>query len=83
VRSRALTAEQGVELLIEAETLMPALPNVEHAHALEIAMQFGLSAYDARFIALAQKMKTRLVTEDKKLQATVPTWTISLASAIA
>ena len=83
VRSRALTIEQGVELLTEAETLMPALPNVEHAHAMRIAMQFGLSAYDARFVALAQNMKTRLVTEDKKLQAAVPAWTISLASAIA
>jgi predicted nucleic acid-binding protein len=83
LRARALTREQGIGLLTEAETLMPSLPNVAHVHALEIGAQFGLSAYDARFIALAKQMKTRLVTEDTKLRAAVPAWTVSLADAIA
>jgi predicted nucleic acid-binding protein len=82
-RSRALTKEQSVELLRQAETLMPALPSVEHSYALDLATEFGLSAYDARFIALAKQMKTRLVTEDTRLQGAVPAWTISLARAIA
>ena len=70
-------------LLTEAERLMPSLPHVAHAHALEVGAQFGLSAYDARFIALAKQMKTRLITEDTKLRGAVPAWTVSLADAIA
>jgi predicted nucleic acid-binding protein len=81
-RSRALTMAQAVDLLASAQALMPVLSNVEHAFALEIAAQFELSAYDARFIALAKQMKTRLVTEDGKLQAAAPAWTISLEGAI-
>jgi predicted nucleic acid-binding protein len=75
--------QQGVELLTEAMSLMPALPNVQHAQALEIVCRFGLSAYDARFIALAIQMKTRLVTEDKKLLVAAPDWTISQTEAVA
>lgn len=82
-RSRALSVAQGIELLARASTLMPILPTVEHAEAFDMAMQFGLSAYDGRFIALAKQMKSRLVTADKKLQAAVPAWTVSLERAIA
>jgi predicted nucleic acid-binding protein len=54
-----------------------------HAQALESATEFGISAYDARFIALAKQMRVKLVTEDTKLQAAVPSWTVSLAGAVA
>lgn len=83
LRSFAITMAQSVQLLANATALLPVLANVDHAFALEIASQFGLSAYDARFIALAKQMKTRLVTEDKKLQAAAPEWTISLEGALA
>ena len=83
VRTQALTHEQGIGLLAEAEALMPALNSVMHAHALETATQFGISAYDARFIALAKQMRVKLVTEDTKLQAAAPSWTASLAGALA
>jgi predicted nucleic acid-binding protein len=46
-------------------------------------MQFGISAYDARFISLAKQLKLKLVTEDAKLRVAVPTWTISLAESLA
>jgi predicted nucleic acid-binding protein len=81
-RSRGLSAVQSKELLARATTLMPMLSTVEHGEAIEVAVQFGLSAYDARFIALAKQTKCRLVTEDKKLQAAVPAWTLSLERAI-
>jgi predicted nucleic acid-binding protein len=83
VRTKALTHEQGVKLLVEAQALVPVLTNVMHAQALETATQFGISAYDARFIALAKQMRVKLVTEDTRLQAAVPSWTVSLAGALA
>ena len=54
-----------------------------NTQALETAMQFGISAYDARFISLAKQLKQKLVTEDAKLRVAVPAWTISLAEALA
>jgi predicted nucleic acid-binding protein len=62
---------------------MPALTTVMHREALETATQFGISAYDARFIALAKQTRVKLVTEDSKLQAAVPSWTVSLGRALA
>ena len=83
VRTKTLTRDQGLKLLVGAEEFMPILTSVPHARALGAAVQFGISAYDARFIALAMQMKVRLVTEDAKLRAAVPLWTDSIANAIA
>jgi predicted nucleic acid-binding protein len=82
VRSKALTRDQGLKLLAKAEELVPVLTSVLHARALEAAVQFGISAYDARFVALAMQTKVRLVTEDARLRTAVPSWTASLADAL-
>jgi predicted nucleic acid-binding protein len=79
VRTQAMTHKQGLALLASAHALMPTLTNLEHARALETATEFAISAYDARFIALARQMHVKLVTEDVKLRAAVPAWTISLS----
>ncbi|MEA3140135.1 MAG: hypothetical protein QOK23_2304 [Gammaproteobacteria bacterium] len=81
VRTKVLSRDQGSKLLAGAEKLVPVLTSVRNARALEVATQFGISAYDARFVALAIQMKVKLVTEDAKLRAAVPSWTVSLASA--
>jgi predicted nucleic acid-binding protein len=81
VRTKVLSRDQGLKLLAGAEKLLPVLTSVRNARALEVATQFGISAYDARFVALAIQMKVKLVTEDAKLRAAVPSWTVSLASA--
>lgn len=81
VRTKVLSRDQGLKLLAGAEKLVPVLTSVQNARALEVATQFGISAYDARFVALAIQMKVKLVTEDAKLRAAVPSWTVSLASA--
>jgi predicted nucleic acid-binding protein len=80
VRSKALNRDQALKILAGAEGLMPTLGSVRHARALEAATQFSISAYDARFIALAMQMKVRLVTEDAKLRAAVPSWTVPLTN---
>ena len=83
VRTGALTQAQGTNLLAEAQAHMSTLHSVMNAQALENAMQCGISAYDARFISLAKQLKLKLVTEDAKLRVAVPSWTISLADALA
>jgi predicted nucleic acid-binding protein len=82
VRTGALTQTQATKMLAEAQAQIPTLNSVVNAQALETAMQFGISAYDARFISLAKQLKQKLVTEDAKLRVAVPAWTISLAEAL-
>ena len=82
-RTGALTREQGLKLLAEAETLLPQLPTVSHQEAYEVAVEFGISAYDGRFIAFARQTKSKLVTEDARLRKAVPAWTASLDEALA
>ena len=83
VRAGALVRKQAAGLLVEAETRMRGLVNVPHARALGVAADLSISAYDARFIAAAQILGTRLVTEDAKLRAAAPALTLSLADALA
>ena len=82
VRTGALSQAQGPRLLTEAQAHLPTLHNIVNTQALEVAMQYGISAYDARFISLARQLKLKLVTEDAKLRTAVPSWTISLADAL-
>jgi predicted nucleic acid-binding protein len=83
VRAKRLASSQGTRLLTEAQALVSTLHNVANMQSLETALQFEISAYDARFITLARHLKTKLVTEDVKLRAAVPAWTRSLADAAA
>lgn len=83
VRGGALVRKQAESLLAEAETRMRGLVNVPHARALGVAADLSISAYDARFIAAAQILGARLVTEDAKLRAAAPALTWSLADALA
>jgi len=78
IRTKALTRTQGTRLLTEAQTLIPTLHNVASTQTLETAIEYEISAYDARFISLAKHLKQKLVTEDVKLRTAVPSWTISL-----
>ena len=82
VRTSALSLAKGKELVAEAETLLPALTRFPHKESLEIAAQFGISAYDARFVGLAKQLRTKLVTEDAKLLAAAPSLTRSLGDAV-
>ena len=84
VRSRLATPEQASARLAEAELLLgPGLVPVEHQQALATALRFGTSAYDARFLVVAQVLGARLVTEDAKLRRAAPALTASLAEALA
>jgi predicted nucleic acid-binding protein len=80
IHAKALTREQGTRLLVGAQALIREPISVPHVKALETAAEFGISAYDARFIALAMQMKLKLITEDARLRTAVPTWTVALTA---
>lgn len=70
---RTLTLEQANSLQAEAEALMMGMEfEVESRKVLDLASQSDCSAYDCEFIALAERLNTRLVTMDKKLLNAFP-----------
>ena len=58
------------------------LARVDHPLVLAIAARHRVSACDARFLALADQLGRRLVTEDVRLRAAAPALTQSLAEAL-
>ena len=83
-RERYITAATARDCLNRAAAfLQPYLFRVSHQAALDAALRYGTTAYDARFLALAQQLGLRLVTEDAKLRAAAPALTQSLAEALA
>jgi predicted nucleic acid-binding protein len=82
VRSGALSRSAAASTLATAERTVTGVVNLPHAQALALAAEFGVSAYDARFLGAAQRLGARLVTEDARLRAAAPALTCSLAEAL-
>ena len=83
LRADSLSRNQAHALEVEAEKRLTGIVSLPHARALRVAEQFGVSAYDARFLGAAHSFKTRLVTEDARLRKAAPASTISLSEALA
>ena len=84
MRVRQLALPKAARALAEAQSVIEAgLHAVTHADALAVAARFGISAYDARYIAVARDLGVRLVTEDARLRRAAPALTQSLAEALA
>jgi predicted nucleic acid-binding protein len=82
MRAKALTLAEAISLLDRAASLVPTLIDTAHADALRVAASHGVSAYDARFLAAAQTLGIKLVTEDSRLRKAAPRLTQSLAQAL-
>jgi predicted nucleic acid-binding protein len=83
-RASYITAAMARECLNRAAAfLQPNLFRVTHEAALDTALRYRVTAYDARFLAVAQQLDRLLVTEDAKLRAAAPKLTQSLAEALA
>jgi len=83
-RSRYITAATARDCLNRAAAfLQPQLFRVSHQAALEAALDYRVTAYDARFLALADQLGIRLITEDARLRAAAPALTQSLAEVLA
>ena len=82
-RAKRVTAAKAATYLSHARDLLQDhLCRVEAATALKIAMDFGVSAYDAHFLGVAWERGVKLTTEDAKLRAAAPQITQSLDEAI-
>jgi predicted nucleic acid-binding protein len=80
---RYLTAIEAQRCLAQADRfLRPHYVEVPHDAALEFAIRHGVTTYDARFLALAERLGLPLITEDGKPRAAAPTLTQSLAEAL-
>ena len=62
----------ALELMAGGET------EVEMSQALSLAIQKGISAYDAQYAALAIRLGVPLVTEDQRLRKALPGETLSM-----
>jgi len=83
IRVRGLAPVAAAQVLSTAEDLVRGgSHDVRHASALEITCRYGVSACDARFLAVAGSLDARLVTEDAKLRRAAPQLTMSLVEAI-
>ena len=82
VRSGGLSGTQAESLLAQAGTRVRTTAIAAHSLALRVAQQYAVSAYDARFLAAAQSLGEKLVTEDAKLRAAAPALTQSLGEAL-
>jgi predicted nucleic acid-binding protein len=80
VRRAMLIFEQAGSLQAEAEALLDGFEFEVHSReVLELVRDSDCSAYDCEFIALANRLDTKLVTMDKKLLKAFPKRAVSLA----
>jgi predicted nucleic acid-binding protein len=56
---------------------------VDLPRALEASLRFGISTYDAQFVALAEQSNTILISEDKKLRRAVGALAVSMEEHLA
>ena len=84
IATKRMTLSLAQDLLAKASALFDGkLGRIPHSSVLASAARHRVSAYDARFLALAGELGSRLVTEDTKLRAAAPALTQSLAEALA
>jgi predicted nucleic acid-binding protein len=83
IARKRMTLSLAQDFLAKAAGLFDGkLGRIPHASVLVIAARHRVSAYDARFLALADQLGSRLVTEDVRLRGAAPTLTQSLAEAL-
>ena len=81
LRRKSITFDQACSLQGEAESLLAGSEfEVDSQAVLELVRDSDCSAYDCEFIALAIKLNTRLVTEDKKLLRAFPSRAVGLSA---
>jgi predicted nucleic acid-binding protein len=81
MRQKILTFDQAYAVQCEAENLLASSEFEVDSHAvLELVRDSECSAYDCEFIALATKLKTKLVTMDKKVLRAFPKRSVALSA---
>jgi predicted nucleic acid-binding protein len=81
MRTGKMDVNAAVELAKDAEARMEDQEHVVDSEAvLRLAASSRCSAYDCEFVALAQKLKVKLVTSDRQILAAFPETAVSLDS---
>ncbi|MDA0336433.1 MAG: type II toxin-antitoxin system VapC family toxin [bacterium] len=81
VRGNVIEVQQAEDLLRTAlGLLVRAEREVDGGAVLVLAVEHKISAYDAQYIALARRLETQCITEDRRLARTFPETAISMAS---
>ena len=84
IATKRMSVRLAQDFLAKAVSLFDGkLARIPHASVLSIAARHHVSAYDARFLALADQLGRRLVTEDARLRIAAPGLTQTLAEALA
>ena len=84
IARKRMTPSMADDFLAKVLSLFDGkLGRIPHASVLAIAARHRVSAYDARFLSLADQLGSRLITEDARLRAAAPVLTQSLAEALA
>ena len=82
-RNKLLSRDEVFGYFAKAQKLLDNLLHpVPDEVVLDVAMQYKITTYDARFLAVAKELGTRLVTEDRKLRNSAPNLTQSLDDAL-
>lgn len=83
VRSGRITMAAAESALTDAQRVIGAkMHAVPHANVLALAVKHRVSGYDARFLAVAEQLGAKLVTEDTKRRRAAPRLTQSLEQAL-
>lgn len=81
IRSQKLQATDALDLVSRVEMVFgPRTRGVSSVKVMELAIASGCSAYDAEYVALAQMLKVKLVTQDSRLLKAFPGAAISVDS---
>ena len=84
IARKRMTLPMAKDFLAKVFSLFDGkLGRIPNASVLAIATRHRVSAYDARFLSLADQLGSRLITEDARLRAAAPALTQSLAEALA
>jgi predicted nucleic acid-binding protein len=84
-RSGQLDTNEALAAMALGRSIFPSENThpVDLIETLRIACESNISAYDARFVALARGFGKKLVTEDTRLRKACPADTLSLDEALA
>ncbi len=79
LRKDLVSFENAIQLQDSAELLMKDNEyNVTSSQVLSLVAKSTCSSYDCEFVALAQHLNIKLVTQDKKILKEFPSCTISI-----
>jgi len=81
LRKKILDLKTVISLLQEAEDLLSNQEyQVSSLSVMNLASQSECSTYDCEFVALAENLKTKLITQDKQILRNFPLTAFSLES---